>query len=287
MDKTNDFVLQRVLHTASQSNLLKSKFKTEVLDEVFAKRKNISDEEKKLEKKLELKQREIEEIENLIANTLVRMSLKKDDATILTKVHAKYVDMLEETKSVYEDTEQQIQGLSEEIQWVNWMEKYSKSLKIDNLNEEKQQEFLQGLLSKIVVKSEYGYGRDKTKKVQRGHTLEFHYKLKIVEDDFQWTDKSSTPWKGEVIDGKKTEKSEKMRFVASRKKKSLNDASMSFRQSKTVGDCRVMYKGNIMEGVAVMGFVFGIMGLVAYVRLEKLIKTLKETGVLEKDYQDE
>jgi len=44
-----------------------------------------------------------------------------------------------------------------------------------------------------------------------------------------------------------------------------------------------MYKGNIMEGLAVMGFVFGIMGLVAYVRLEKIIKTLKETSVLEKD----
>lgn len=62
--------------------------------------------------------------------------------------------MLEETKSVYEETEQEIQGLSEKIQWVNWMEKFSKILKIDNLNEEKQHEFLQGLLSKIVVKSE-------------------------------------------------------------------------------------------------------------------------------------
>ena len=66
-----------------------------------------------------------------------------------------------------------------------------------------------------------------------------------------------------------------MRFVASRKKKSLNDARMSFRQSKTVGDCRVMYKGNIMEGVAVMGFVFGIMGLVAYVRLENTHQDIK------------
>ena len=35
-----------------------------------------------------------------------------------------------------------------------------------------------------------------------------------------------------------------------------------------------------MEGLAVIGFVFGMMGIVAFVRVEKLIKTLKEKGVL-------
>jgi hypothetical protein len=34
-------------------------------------------------------------------------------------------------------------------------------------------------------------------------------------------------------------------------------------------------------------FVFGIFGLVAFVRLEKLVKTLKNKGVLEEDYKDE
>jgi hypothetical protein len=42
-----------------------------------------------------------------------------------------------------------------------------------------------------------------------------------------------------------------------------------------------------MDALAVVGFVFGIMGLVAFVRLEKLVKTLKEKGVLEEDYKDE
>ena len=35
-----------------------------------------------------------------------------------------------------------------------------------------------------------------------------------------------------------------------------------------------------MEGFAVMGFVFGMVGVVALVRLEKLTKTLKEKGIL-------
>ena len=40
-----------------------------------------------------------------------------------------------------------------------------------------------------------------------------------------------------------------------------------------------------MEGLAVMGFVFGMIGVVALVRLEKLTKTLKQKGALEEDYK--
>jgi hypothetical protein len=39
-----------------------------------------------------------------------------------------------------------------------------------------------------------------------------------------------------------------------------------------------------METVA---FVFGLMGIVALVRVEKLIKTLKEKGILDEDYKEE
>ena len=46
-------------------------------------------------------------------------------------------------------------------------------------------------------------------------------------------------------------------------------------------------KENIVEGLAVMGFVFGMVGVVALVRLEKLTKTLKEKGILAEDYKEE
>ena len=42
-----------------------------------------------------------------------------------------------------------------------------------------------------------------------------------------------------------------------------------------------------MEGLTVMGFVFGMVGVVALVRLEKLTKTLKQKGVLEEGYKEE
>ena len=38
-----------------------------------------------------------------------------------------------------------------------------------------------------------------------------------------------------------------------------------------------------MDGLAAMGFIFGMVGVVALVRLEKLTKTLKEKGILEEN----
>ena len=47
-----------------------------------------------------------------------------------------------------------------------------------------------------------------------------------------------------------------------------------------------IYIGDVdMEALGAMGFVFGMMGMVAFVRTQKLIKTLKENGVLNKDYK--
>ena len=40
----------------------------------------------------------------------------------------------------------------------------------------------------------------------------------------------------------------------------------------------------MMEAFGILGFVFG---LVAFVRMEKLTKTLKEKGILAEDYKEE
>lgn len=39
-----------------------------------------------------------------------------------------------------------------------------------------------------------------------------------------------------------------------------------------------------MEAMGILGFVFG---LIAFVRVEKLTKTLKEKGILEESYKEE
>ena len=42
-----------------------------------------------------------------------------------------------------------------------------------------------------------------------------------------------------------------------------------------------------MEGLGVLGFVLGLMGMVAFERLEKLTKELKAKGILDEDYKEE
>ena len=43
-----------------------------------------------------------------------------------------------------------------------------------------------------------------------------------------------------------------------------------------------------MDGLIAMSFIFGMVGVVALARLEKLTKTLnKEKGILEEDYKEE
>ena len=38
-----------------------------------------------------------------------------------------------------------------------------------------------------------------------------------------------------------------------------------------------------MEGLAAVGFAFGVLGLVAFIRVERLTKALKEKGILEEN----
>jgi len=40
-----------------------------------------------------------------------------------------------------------------------------------------------------------------------------------------------------------------------------------------------------MEGLIVMAFVFSMVGIIALMRIEKLIKILKEKGILEENFR--
>jgi len=42
-----------------------------------------------------------------------------------------------------------------------------------------------------------------------------------------------------------------------------------------------------MEGMTVVGYIFGMIGLVTFVQLQHLRKTLKEKGILDPDNKDE
>ena len=46
-------------------------------------------------------------------------------------------------------------------------------------------------------------------------------------------------------------------------------------------------KGGFMEAPGMMGFMFGMVGIVAPVQVQQLTKTLKEKGILDPDNKEE
>ena len=129
MDRTNEYVLERVKNIVSQSDTLKTKFKSEVLDDVYGKRKNIKDTQQKLETKIERLQKEMEDIENQVVELEVEVGLGKRQRSTVDKIISRYETELELRHQEYENTEQKLDSLDEETKWVDWIEKYGEKLR--------------------------------------------------------------------------------------------------------------------------------------------------------------
>ena len=88
-----------------------------------------------------------------------------------------------------------------------------------------QKDFLQGVLDKIVVRPHHN--KDKTKQI--GHSLDFTFKLKIVDDELEYYDENKKSKGYKIIEGKRIGKSaDIINFSTPRnrtKKKSLMDKS--------------------------------------------------------------
>ena len=215
MDSLNDYVVGFVKDRVSKSNILKDKFKKEVLEDKFQKMKDIQKTEKDLETKLQRIQREIDHIEDQVVEMEISKGLGKKDKNIVSKVIKRFGEELENRKVYYEEIEKEIDDLGKDKNWLNWVEKYGETIELNTSNEEIQQDFLQGILKQIIIISEYEKNRD-GKEVQKGHSLDFRFNLNIVEDEYQVIDESTKPRTYKVIEGKDREKGETMKFVSPR-----------------------------------------------------------------------
>ena len=216
MDSLNEYVLDFVKEKVSKSNILKDKFKKEVLEDKFQKMKDIKETEKYLETRLQRIQKEIESIENNIVEMEISKGLGKIDENIVNKIIQRYGEELESRKVLYEDLEKQIDDLGQDKNWLNWVEKYGETLDLNTSNEEKQKDFIKGVVKQIIINSEYDKNRD-GKEIQKGHSVDFRFKLKIIDDEYEVLDKSISPRLYKVKEGKDRHKNDGvLRFISSR-----------------------------------------------------------------------
>ena len=216
MDSLNQYVMDFVKDKVSKSHILKEKFKNEIMEDKFQKMKDLKETEKRLEQRLQRLQKDIESIEDNIADLEVQIGLGKKDRNIVQRIITRYEEELFNRRNYYEETEKQIDDLGHDRNWLNWIEKYGESIDIQTSNEHKQKEFLRGVLEKITIKGDYGTDRN-GKSVQNGHTVDFTFKLKIVEDEYEVIDATTSPRTYRVREGKKVAKSDEvMKFISKR-----------------------------------------------------------------------
>jgi len=250
MDMTNEYVLNQVMGIVKKSSILKEKFKSDVLDAKFSKEKDIKAEEKKLENKVQRIQKTIEQVENNIVDLEVEVGLGKREKRIVDKIINRYTDELASLQDEYLKTEADIDNLHKELKWLDWVSKYGEKLELETSSEQKQKEFLEGVLEKIVVRSSYGKNRD-GKEVQTGHKLDFHFKLKIVNDGITYTDKTTSPWQYKVSKGTKQVQSGEIKMSSARgtkpkkkqKKQLNNNENNTIHHSNTICNSGVVLSG--------------------------------------------
>lgn len=85
----------------------------------------------------------------------------KGNKRILDMAVSKLYKELDTKNATYNDTEKDFAELTGEVKWLNWVGEFGKELRIHTKDIKKQRKWLEGLVSKIVVKSIWGKDREK------------------------------------------------------------------------------------------------------------------------------
>jgi len=198
------------------SILLKEKTKKEVLDKKNQIEEDIIGERQSLEDKCQRIQKNIDNIENQIVDLEVEIGLGKKEKSIAQKIISRYEDELQIQHDEYKDVEHELDDLNENLVWVDWVEKFADNIKTSSKSLTKKKEFLDGLISKIVVNAEMGKDRS-GKEVQVGHSFDIKFKLKIVNDKLIWNDEGDKRKGYNVKDGKSLYKTGLIHEVSARR----------------------------------------------------------------------
>ena len=158
--KTDQYLLEHIQSVVSNSHLLKERFKSVVLSSKFDKGKDLSKQEIKLEEKCKsLIRRQEQTYENIIlmeTDLVQGRREKKITQGILKRLRTE----LDSLKDEVTKTELEIQNLSSERVWLDWVSKYGEDLKYQMTDKEHRSSWIKGLIDKIVVNVTDGHDRD-------------------------------------------------------------------------------------------------------------------------------
>ena len=211
MDMMNDFVVDLVKDRVSKSHILKEKFKKEILEN-NQQLADIKEKEKELEKQSVSITKDLENMETSLVDVEFEVRSGGMEQKMGSRLIGKFKKEIENKYLTLKDIEKEIDDLGKNRLWLDWVEKFGEEIKLKTSDDQKTKDFLQGIIENIVVHSEY----DKKGK-QVGHSFTFNFRMKIIDDKFEWIDKSVNPRTYQVSEGKKVDKSnELVRFIVPR-----------------------------------------------------------------------
>jgi len=215
MDETDDFIFKVVKDVAKNSSLLKENTKKAVLKEKQQVEENYVAEKERIEKKIQRLQASIENIENQITEIEVQKGLGQKLAKVADKVLERYWAEHDSIAQELKKCENELEELDENLVWIDWVGKFSDELQVRTKSFSGKQEFLKGLLDKIVVSAEFELNRDNVSK-QQGHSFKLMFNIALVEDEILYKDETNKRLGYDVKSGKKSLKTEMVREVTAR-----------------------------------------------------------------------
>ena len=249
MDMTDQYLTQKITEVVQNSHILKDKFKEEVLSKKFEKDQDLNLREKKLEKKCRSLNSKMESTYSNIVTMETDLMQGRREEKITKGIIKSLNQELEYLKEELNKTELEIEDLSEEKVWLDWLSKYGNYLdtKISD-NQENQKQWINGLVENIIVHVVDGQDRD-SNWIQSGHKFEVIFKLRVVKDKFNWKDPSNKSLGYDISEGRKKLTTTSINLQKGRgKKKELNQSNLEEfnynHSSHTHSDSRISVKSD-------------------------------------------
>ena len=186
------FVWNRVLEVISKSSLLKEEVKNKVLDTKLDTTSETNQIIKKEKSKRAKILRDIEDIQESIAEMETKYLLKKYDETIYQKIEKNLTDEMKKLNDEMEQSRLKIKELGSQKKWIDWLSSYNEKLEeYEQYSPEQKKNFLEGIIDKILV------GFDK---ISKEHHLKISFVMPLVDDGIQYhSDNKSGEY--DLIDG--------------------------------------------------------------------------------------
>ena len=214
--KTDDVVWNTVIDIAKESKTLRESFRLEVLEQLYANRKNQKTVLKRLSKQKKKLMVECDQIEETLINFQVSQLTKKVDLGNPAKIKKKLEQQLFEYKSQLQGIIDKESNFESEIGWVDWLDRYESDIESkQNITNEEKREFLSQLIDKVLV----FYDKDKNE-----HSLQIEFSVPIVSDQLIYNnpDKRSEGWT--IQDGERTHNIDRLPISKGGRPSNLNVA---------------------------------------------------------------